>query len=154
MQINKMLKSTVLKTSFLDFHFVVHTTNHMVCGGYPRIITCVLIQNQYMAHVQYVVFLVRVFNINIRYNYHRHQVLHNINSQVINLSDIEHTGLWWIVFKTGKSFILNMRHLVMKQTKLIRLYQTESVIIWTYWCKLVNMVPLIQHIKLQWDNIY
>ena len=116
------------------------------------IITCAFIINQGMTHVQQVAFLVYLQNTHLQQTNPGIQVYHNIKNQAINMSKIEHTDQCQVILKNIASFISHIRqHPVKRLKKVIGSYQTESVSTWLYWCKLVNMVTLIQQILPQWD---
>ena len=136
------------------YSFLGHTTNHILYVGQVSIITSVLIPNQDMEHEKYFVSIVLVLRAPLFWTNPRFYFSQHKNNLSINSSKIAHTGLCQVPLKTGTLQNHHIRrHPVKKLTKLIKLYYTPLVRTWMCCYKLINMVPLIQHIQLQWVNM-
>ena len=108
-----------------------------------------------MEHVKYVVFLGLLFHALLRLTNPGFQVFYHSNNLDINPSNILHTGLCWVILTIGTLYNYHIRqHPLNILTKLIKLYYIASVITWMNRYKLVNMVPIIQQIKLQRANMW
>ena len=130
------------------YSFLGHTTNHILYVGQVSIITCVLIPNQDIEPMQYFKLLLLVLHAPLLLANPGFQVFHHNNKLAVNQSKIARTGLCQFPLRTG-----TLLHPVKKLKEFINFYYTSLVITCLHWYKLINMVPLVQQIQPQWDNM-